>query len=256
MAIEVVSLAAVVGDWQFEWPTGFTSQTWLQILQIIWIDLLLSGDNAVVIALACRALPPHQRRMGILLGAGAAVALRIAFAGVVTQLLEIPYLRLIGGVLLLWIAIKLVLGEDEDDPDVTGHDRLWRAVTTIVIADLLMSLDNVIAIAAAAKGSVWLIAFGVALTIPLIIFGSTFVLSIMTRFPIIVWLGAALLGWISGELIVTEFAIGPQVRDLAAGLGVSFDLLHYLAAAAGAILVLICGWLLRRRKTRTSAKAS
>jgi YjbE family integral membrane protein len=227
----------------------------LPILQIIWIDLILSGDNAVVIALACRNLPLHLRKWGIILGAGVAIGLRILFAGMITQLLAIPYLKLIGGILLLWIAIKLLLGEEESEGDqgIASHDKLWRAVMTIAMADVLMSLDNVIAVAAAAKGSVALIAFGIVLSIPLIIYGSTLILGLISRFPIFIWIGSLLLGWISGELIAHEKAIAPQVEQLAAAMGITLGMLYYLAAAAGALLVLVVGWTLRRRRHATQA---
>ncbi|HUS97759.1 MAG TPA: TerC family protein [Hyphomicrobiaceae bacterium] len=225
-----------------------------QILQIIWIDLVLSGDNAVVIALACRSLPDRrQRRAGIILGAGVAILLRIVFAGVVTQLLAIPYLKLIGGVLLLWIAVKLLIGEDEDDPNITAHDRLWKAVMTIAMADALMSLDNVIAVAAVAKGSIALIAFGVALSIPLIIWGSTLVLALIGRFPAVIWLGAALLGWISGELIASEGTLQTYLAALSNMLTLSVGTLHVLAGLAGVAITLLLGWLFIRLKKRQPA---
>lgn len=215
-----------------------------QVLQIILIDLILSGDNAVLIALACRSLPDRrQRRAGIILGAGVAILLRIVFAGTITQMLLIPYLRLIGGVLLLWIAVKLLVGDD-DAPEITAHDRLWRAVYTIAIADALMSLDNVIAVAAVAKGSVWLIAFGIALSVPLIIWGSTLVLALIERFPVIIWLGSALLGWIAGELIASEAALQDAYVSISAALGVSKLALHYMIAAGGVLLTLLLGWAL------------
>ena len=214
-----------------------------QILQIIWIDLVLSGDNAVVIALACRSLPDRrQRRAGIILGAGVAILLRIIFAGTVTQLLDIPYLRLIGGILLFWIAVKLLLGDEEDEPNIAAHDRLWRAVITIALADVLMSLDNVIAVAAVAKGSVWLIAFGVALSIPLIIWGSTLVLALIARFPIVIWLGGALLGWIAGELIATEIELKSVFDALSMSTGLSHWTVHHLIALAATGLTLLIGW--------------
>ena len=227
------------------------ADTLLSILQIIWIDLLLSGDNAVVIALACRSLPPHQRRLGVLLGAGAAVGLRILFALIISPLLALPYLRLAGGILLIWIAVKLVRGEDAEH-DVEAADSLWRAVRTIAIADAVMSLDNVVAIAAASHGNPWLFTFGLVLSVPLIIAGSTLIMGIIARFPIFVWAGAALLGWIAGEMIATD----PFVLDLLwdnPGLvvhgGGTFEptaLLHYGAAGAGALFVLLLGAVLAR----------
>jgi YjbE family integral membrane protein len=175
----------------------------LQVLQIVWIDLLLSGDNAVVIAMACRSLPEEQRRWGIILGAGAAVVLRILFAAVIVQLLALPYVHVVGGVLLLWIAVRLAL-DDHAAHKVKARSSLFGAVATIVIADGVMSLDNVVAIAGAARGSLELMIFGLLLSVPLIVFGSTLLLKLLDRFPIIAWGGAALLGWIAGEMIAAE----------------------------------------------------
>jgi YjbE family integral membrane protein len=175
----------------------------LQVLQIVWIDLLLSGDNAVVIAMACRSLPEEQRRWGIILGAGAAVLLRIVFAAVIVQLLALPYVHIVGGVLLLWIAVRLAL-DDHAAHKVKARSSLFGAVATIVIADGVMSLDNVVAIAGASRGSLELMIFGLLLSVPLIVFGSTLLLKLLDRFPIIAWGGAALLGWIAGEMIAAE----------------------------------------------------
>jgi YjbE family integral membrane protein len=175
----------------------------LQVLQIVWIDLLLSGDNAVVIAMACRSLPQEQRRWGIILGAGAAVLLRIVFAAVIVQLLALPYVHVVGGLLLLWIAVQLAL-DDHAAHKVKARSSLFGAVATIVIADGVMSLDNVVAIAGASRGSLELMIFGLLLSVPLIVFGSTLLLKLLDRFPIIAWGGAALLGWIAGEMIAAE----------------------------------------------------
>lgn len=218
----------------------FSPQTLVSILQIIWIDLLLSGDNAVVIALACRSLPAHQRRMGIVLGAGTAIGLRIIFAMIITYLLAVPFLRLVGGALLFWIAVKLVSGEDEGDSHVSESETLWQAVRTIAIADAVMSLDNVVAIAAAAKGHVGLFVFGLIVSIPLIVLGSTLIMALIARFPIFVWGGAALLGWIGGEMIVTDPFVADKIGPAAPGL-------HYPAALAGAILVILIAFVLKRR---------
>jgi YjbE family integral membrane protein len=212
----------------------------LAILQIIWIDLLLSGDNAVVIALACRSLPPHQRKIGMLLGAGAAVGLRIIFAFIITQLLAVPFLKVVGGVLLFWIAVKLARGEDEGVHEIDAADSLWRAVRTIAIADAAMSLDNVIAIAAVARGEAWLFIFGLALSIPLIIAGSALVMGIITRFPIFVWAGAALLGWIAGEMIISDPWIVSQV-------GHDAHMLEWAAATICAVGVAGIAFILKRR---------
>lgn len=175
----------------------------IPILQIIWIDILLSGDNAVIIALACRELPERQRKWGIALGAGAAVALRILFMLIVVQLLALPYLKLAGGLLLLIIAVKLIV-DDSEIENVRAKTTLWGVVTTIALADAAMSLDNVLAIAAAARDHSGLIVFGVLLSIPLVVFGANVVLKALDRWPILVWAGAALLGWVAGDMISTD----------------------------------------------------
>lgn len=222
----------------------------VSILQIIWIDLLLSGDNAVVIALACQSLPPKQRRLGILLGAGAAVGLRILFALVVTYLLGVPFLKLVGGLLLVWIAVKLVVGEEEESHgNIESSDSLWKAVRTVAIADAVMSLDNVVAIAAAAKGHPELFIFGLLLSIPLIIFGATLITGLLTRYPILIWAGAALLGWIAGEMIVSDPVL---VDRFGAELTTR---LHYPAAIVGALVVVAIGYVLSRRRHVAESRA-
>ncbi|GLK55333.1 YjbE family integral membrane protein [Methylopila capsulata] len=243
-------------NFAFDQPTF-----WISLLQIIWIDLLLSGDNAVVIALACRKLPADQRKLGILLGAGAAVALRIIFAFFITFLLGVPFLKVAGGLLLFWIAIKLATDEQEDHADVEASANLWGAVRTIAIADAVMSLDNVVAIAAAAKGHPELFIFGLLLTIPLIIAGSTLLSAILQKFPILVWIGAALLGWIAGEMILGDVVVINWLKgfdpsllmpDPEQDIGVTaVKWLHYAAAAAGAILVLAVAFVIKRRRHAT-----
>lgn len=236
----------------------FSSPTfWLSLLQIIWIDLLLSGDNAVVIALACRSLPENQRRWGILLGAGAAVGLRILFALAVSYLLGVPLLKVAGGLLLLWIAVKLVTDGDGEAHHVEASDSLWKAVRTIAIADAVMSLDNVVAIAAASRGHPELFIFGLLLTIPLIIAGSQLVMALLSRFPVLVWAGAALLGWIAGEMVVSDVVALQYMQgydpelvkpDEESPVGVKpAHLPHYVASAVGAVFVVAVGWLLRQR---------
>jgi YjbE family integral membrane protein len=209
------------------------------LLQIIWIDLLLSGDNAVVIALACSSLPAHQRRLGIILGAGMAVLLRIIFALVINQLLAVPFLKLAGGFLLLWIAAKLIIGEEEASHDVGENKTLWKAVRTIAIADAVMSLDNVVAIAAAARGHVELFIFGLLLSIPLIVMGSTFVMQLLARFPFLIWAGAALLGWIAGEMIISDPWVVERMMIPAWG--------HYAAATLGAVIAVSLGAMFKKR---------
>ena len=212
----------------------------LQVLAIIWINIVLSGDNAVVIALACRALPDEQRRKAIILGSLAAVLMRIAFTLVVVELLALPFLKLVCGVLLLLIAIQLV-AKDEATHDVAAAPSIWTAIRTIALADAIMSLDNVIAIAAAAKGSWLLIVFGLALSVPLIVFGSTLMLKLMARLPLLAWAGAGLLGYVAGELAATD----PWAAAWLDG-----RVPHYVPPAAAAVLVLaVAGaWRLASRR--------
>lgn len=220
---------------------------WLAVLQIIWIDLLLSGDNAVVIALACRKLPPRQRAWGIALGTLVAIGLRVVFTGLVTTLMTMPYVKLIGGLLLIWIAIKLLAGEENNgEGEIESSSSLWQAVKIIAIADAVMSLDNVIAIAMAARGSYALLMFGLAVSIPLIMAGAAIVMRLLERFPIIVWAGAALLGWIAGEIITKDPLFAGYI-DPSMG-----HTVHLAGAFFGAIFVLAVG-LLRRHLMRRSA---
>ena len=228
---------------------------WLQLIQIIGIDILLSGDNAVVIALACRSLPEQQRRWGILLGTGAAIALRIFFAAIIIYLLAIPYLKLIGSVLLFWIAIKLMLPDDDEvGPEVNDHSHLWGAVYTILIADAVMSFDNVVGIAAVADGSVFLLVLGLLISIPLMIWGSTMILKLMDRFPMIITLGGALLGYVAADMAIGESFIEHWIDQ-------SMPILHILTPPLGAVFVVIVGvWLARRKRdahpVRTALKVS
>lgn len=216
---------------------------WLAALQIIWINILLSGDNAVVIALACRGLQGSQRRWGMILGAGAAIALRVFFTIIIAQLMGLPFLKLVGGVALLWIAIKLLVPDESHGEDsVKAGESLWRAVRIVAIADIVMSLDNVIAIAAAAKGDITLIIFGLIISIPMIIAGAALLMAVLDRFPILVWAGAALLGWIAGEIMIEDPA---TIGWLGAETVHKFV---YVAAAAGALFVVAAGWVLRRRR--------
>jgi YjbE family integral membrane protein len=220
---------------------------WLAVVQIIWIDILLSGDNAVVIALACRKLPPSQRMWGIVLGTLVAITLRVAFTGIVTQLMTVPYVKLMGGALLFWIAVKLLGGEENGRTgEIEAVDNLWHAIRIVAIADVVMSLDNIIAVAAVARGSYALLMFGLAVSIPLIMAGAALVIALLERFPVIVWAGAALLGWIAGEIIASDPLFAEQL-DPATAHGVQLAV-----ATAGALLVLFIG-MLRRRWTRRSA---
>lgn len=215
---------------------------WTGLVQIIIIDLLLSGDNAVVIALAVRSLPPAQQKKGIFFGAGAAIVLRVIFATSIVYLLQVPALKIAGGLMLFWIAVKLLAPEDEDNGENVDPARnLFQAVKTIVIADAVMSLDNVVGIAAAAKGNVVLLILGLLISIPLIVYGSTLVLKLLTRFPIIVTGGGALLGWIGGEIIVTD----PLLIDW---VDANAHWLHWGAPVLGAVLVVVIGKLVSRRR--------
>jgi YjbE family integral membrane protein len=220
---------------------------WLAVLQIVWIDILLSGDNAVVIALACRKLPPSQRMWGIVLGTLVAISLRVGFTGIVTQLMTMPYVKIAGGALLFWIAVKL-LGSEETcrNDEIAPVDSLWQAIKIVAIADLVMSLDNVIAVAAAARGSYALLMFGLACSIPLIMAGAAAVIALLERFPVVVWAGAALLGWIAGEIIAGD-PLFVRHLDPASAHSVQLG-----AATVGALLVLFIG-MVRRRLTRRSA---
>ena len=185
-----------------------TARFWVELLQIMGINILLSGDNAVVIALASRSLPEVQRKVAVIGGSAAAIVLRIIFCLVITSLLRIPYLKVIGGLLLLYIGVKVVIPEGESDGNgIAATSHVWGAIRTILVADAVMSLDNVVAIAAAAHGSVLLIILGLAISIPLIVFGSQLVLGVLNRFPILVMLGGGLLGWIAGEIIVSDPAV-------------------------------------------------
>src|SRR5512139_3460838 len=213
----------------------FDPTFWLSVGQIILIDILLGGDNAVVIALACRKLPEEQRRKGILWGVAGAIGLRVVLIFFALQLLALPLLKVVGALLLLWIGIKLLVPEHEDGhANVAGSTTLIGAIKTIIVADAVMSLDNVIAVAGAAKGSMALVVFGILVSIPIIVWGSQFVLRLMDRFPVVITLGAALLGWIAGEMIVRDVTLKHWLADAPVWL-------HYTTAAAGALLVVMIG---------------
>ena len=225
---------------------------WDAIVQIIIIDILLGGDNAVIIALACRNLPPKHRRQGIIWGAAGAIILRVILITVAVALLEVPFLKLVGGLLLLWIGIKLLAPpEEEGGPHgkVQASDKLLAAIKTIIVADFVMSLDNVIAIAGAAEQAdpsqrTGLIIFGLLVSVPFIVFGSQIILKLLDRYPIIILLGGALLGWIAGGLIVTDPVTEPFVPQT--------DTVRYVASAAGAAFVVAVAKLLARRRHKTS----
>lgn len=217
---------------------------WVGLLQIIGIDIVLSGDNALVIALACRSLPPGQRKWGIILGTGAAIALRIVFAVAIVYLLEIPLLRFIGSLLLVWIAVKLVIPEEDTVAADSGHPAatsLWSAVRIVMVADAVMSLDNVLAVAAAAKGSVALLVIGIGISIPLIVMGSAMMLWLLDRFPLLVVAGSGLLGWIAGELAIHDPIVGAWMAE-------NLPLVHASLAYVVCGAVIVLGLYLRRRR--------
>jgi len=222
---------------------------WHGLLLIIWVNIILSGDNAVVIALAARSLPPQQQNKAIMWGAGAAVVLRIMLTIVAVKLLTLPYLKIIGGLLLFWIAIGLLVPEDGGE-DVDGSDNLFQAIKTILIADLVMSVDNVIAVAGVAKGSMLLLILGLTISIPLVIFGATILMKLMERFPIIITAGAGILGWVAGEMLVTD----PSVVD---GIKENMGWMHLhtpigdisWAQIVGVVIVIVVGkWLAARKE--------
>jgi YjbE family integral membrane protein len=221
---------------------NLTPDFWLGLMKIIWINIILSGDNAVVIALAARSLPPEQQRKAIMFGSGAAVVLRIVLTVVAAKLLALSYLQIIGGVLLLWIGAQLLADDEEGEGEAKEQGNLMAAVRTILIADLVMSLDNVIAVAAAAKGDEALLIIGLAISIPLVIFGSTLMIKLMERYPVIILLGAALIGWVGGETIASDVAL----QDFAS----ENHWFHTACAAAGAVIVIGWGKLSERFKSK------
>ena len=228
----------------------FNEIHWVAVLQIIMIDILLGGDNAVVIALACRDLDPHLRRKGIFYGAGGAIALRVILIAFAVTIMTIPYLKFCGGLLLLWIGIKLIVPHDEGDQEVHASKKLWGAVKTIIIADLVMSIDNVIANAGAAgqapgQHQMALVIFGLLVSVPFILGGSQFILKILDRFPIIVYAGGALLGWIAGTLMVDDPGISPHFPNLPE--------LHMEGGIAGIVFVLGVALLIKFFKSRKSS---
>ncbi|MBU6461441.1 MAG: YjbE family putative metal transport protein [Bradyrhizobium sp.] len=240
---------------------------WFAVGKIIWINVLLSGDNALVIAMACRGLAPRQRLWGMTIGAGIAVVLLVSFTGIVATLISLPYLKLVGGLALLLIAAKLLVPE-ESGGDITAGTNLWHAIRIVVLADIVMSLDNVIAVAAAANGEIALLVLGLAISIPMIIAGAALIMLVLDRFPILIWLGAALLGWIAGDVIATDPAIQPILDralegKIALGLDASStvfgwappirlngDIDEYICSVLGAVAVLVAGSIWRRRALR------
>ena len=214
----------------------------LRFLEIVWINIVLSGDNAMVIAMACRGLPPDRRRLGTVLGAGAAVALRIVFTLVLAAILAAPFLTIAGGLLLLWVALKL-LGESERKPEAVGAPTtLSDAVRTVAVADAVMSLDNVLAIEAVARGSVALLIAGLLVSVPLIVAGASIIMKVLDRLPILVWAGAGLLGWLAGGMAATDPAVTSRFGVEAAARA------EFPASVGCAILVLAVGFVFSRRR--------
>ncbi|SOE55848.1 integral membrane protein, YjbE family [Burkholderia sp. D7] len=231
----------------------FATLHWGAVLQIIVIDILLGGDNAVVIALACRNLSPQQRTRGVLLGTLGAIVLRVALIAFAVLLLDVPFLKFVGGLMLLWIGVKLMTPE-HSNPNIKPADQLWAAIKTIIVADAVMSLDNVIAVAGAAEAAdpqhrLALVIFGLLVSIPLIVWGSTLVLKLLDKFPIVIALGAGLLGWIAGGLMIDDPFLDQWPASNLFGA-------EYTAHVAGAVLVLGFGWYFRRRALAAEAKAA
>jgi len=233
---------------------------WIGLAKIIGVNIVLSGDNAVVIALAARSLPVKQQKQAIFWGAGAAIVLRIILTLFAVALLTLPWLKLVGSVLLFWIGIRLLIPED-DEADITASDQLLAAIKTILVADLVMSLDNVIAVAAAAGGSVVLLILGLAISIPLVIFGATLLIKLMERFPVIITIGAGLIGWVAGEMLVTD----PALAGWMSPLGIQFNdghptlaevKLELVMGVIGVIIVVALGkWLAARQEAAQAAQA-
>ncbi len=237
-----------------------STEFWIGLAKIIGVNVVLSGDNAVVIALAARSLPAHQQKKAVMWGAGAAIVMRIVLTIFAVQLLTLPWLKLIGSVLLFWIGVKL-LADEGGDENIESSDNLMAAIKTILIADLVMSLDNVIAVAAAAGGSLTLLILGLAISIPLVIFGATLLLNLMERYPVIITIGAALIGLVAGEMMVTDIAL----RDWQTSMGMTFGedgkpkvggmSLEIIAGVIGAVFVVVYGkWSSQRAKEKHAAQ--
>ena len=237
-----------------------SQEFWLGLLKIIGVNIILSGDNAVVIALAARSLPRRQQKLAVFWGSGAAIVMRIVLTIFAVALLSLPWLKIVGSLLLFWIGVKLLIPE-EDGEDIAASDKLIDAIKTILIADLVMSLDNVIAVAAAAGGNYVLLILGLAISIPLVIFGATLLLKLMDRFPVIITIGAGLIGWVAGEMLVTDLAL----KDWLTGLGAVYSKadkpfvggvsLEYLFGAVGVAIVIALGKWLGRGKAEAGGSA-
>jgi YjbE family integral membrane protein len=223
----------------------------ISLSQIMWINILLSGDNALIIALACRDLPPQQKRMGMILGAGAAVGLRILFTFLLAYLLDTPMLRLIGGLLLFWVSVKLIIDDaDSHSSGIVSSDRLFQAVRTIAIADIVMSLDNVLAIAAIAKDNMVLMVIGLVISIPLIVAGSGVVMYILNRFPLLVWAGAGLLGWVAASMMLADPVLTDYVDQAL------IKTIHLPINVAGVLFVLGIGYLIKQQRKKDATETA
>jgi YjbE family integral membrane protein len=222
-------------------------QFWTSVVEIIWINVLLSGDNAIVIALACRGLAPKQRLAGMVLGTVTALLLRVVFTSIVVTLMFVPYLKIAGGAALFWISLKLLAPSVESGNSAAPSDSLLRAVTVIAIADIVMSLDNVIAVAAAVKGNFALLMFGLGISVPAIVGGAAIITAILKYFPLIIWAGAALLGWLAGDMIATDPVVVDGVGSLGPAAHEQIQLACSIVCAAG---TLVGGLLVRARQAR------
>ncbi|MGH8688528.1 MAG: TerC family protein [Burkholderiales bacterium] len=222
------------------------SEMWVALVEICVINILLSGDNAVVIALACRNLPLRQQKLAFAIGAAGVIVLMTVLTAFAAYLVSLPYLEIVGSALLLWIGTKLLASGDEGGDEAQASSGFWDAVKTIIIADIVMSLDNVLGMAGAAKGHLGMLFIGMVITIPLILFGSALIMRLMQRFPIVITIGAALLGWVAGEMAVADPAIKAGIEQHA-------HYLEYLAPFAGAAAVVIAGSLLARRRAAQAA---
>lgn len=231
-----------------------SSVFWVALGQILIADILLSGDNAVVIALAARALPPEQQKRAVIIGAGAAIAMRVMLTLVAAQLMQLPWLKLVGGAMLLYIGVGLLMPEEEaSESSIEAKGSMFAAVRTILIADAVMSVDNVIAVAAAAKGDTFLLVLGLLISIPFVVWGSTFLLRLIERYPVIVWAGAALLGFIAGEIALADPAIADWVELQAQAMGLTARLMQQIAGVIGAGLVLLVAKILIARRAGQSS---
>jgi len=239
-----------------------TTEFWIGLLKIIGVNIILSGDNAVVIALAARSLPQKQQKQAVIWGAGAAVVLRVILTVFAAALLGLPWLKIVGSLLLFWIGVKLLIPE-EGDEDIQAHEHLMAAIRTILIADLVMSLDNVIAVAAAAGGNMVLLILGLAISIPLVIFGATLLIKLMERFPVIITIGAGLIGWVAGEMLIADLALRPwlephgvqylgEATQIHPHYGVN---LEYVCGAIGVVIVVALGKWFAARQPQAPAEA-